>query len=90
MLCAATGCLFLIQHSCLECVSVHQSPPNITLLLQLHVASAQELPACVTCLHSFMWCLLALQDCSDVVEWGTEAAHPPGLLALLPGCSPHQ
>ena len=51
---------------------------------------AQELLACVTRCCSFMWCLLALQDCCDAVEWGPEAAHPPGLLALIPGCSPHQ
>ena len=90
MLCAATGSLFLIQQSCLKCASVHWSPPNTALLLQLHVVCDQESSACVTCLHSSMWCLLALQDCCDAVEWGTEAAHPPGLLALLPGCSPHQ
>ncbi len=40
MLCAATGSLFLMQQSCLKCVSVLELPPNITLLLQLHVVSA--------------------------------------------------
>ncbi len=32
------------------------------------------------------WCL---QDSCDAVEPGGQEAHPPGLLALIPGCSPH-
>jgi len=72
------------------CVQQRQPFPDATELPEMCFWQAQELPPCVACCCSFMWCLLALQDCCDAVEWGTEAAHPPGLLALLPGCSPYQ
>ena len=73
----------------LYCVQLLCAPfPDPTELPGMWSWQAQELHLSFTC--SFMWCLLALQDCSDAVEWGAEAAHPPGLLALIPGCSPHQ
>lgn len=90
--CAATHSAVSCATCCVQQQAAFSSFHRAAWNAFLYVSYLKLSPPNVTSKHhcSFMWCLLALQNCCDAVEWGTEAAHPPGLLALLPGCSPYQ
>jgi hypothetical protein len=74
----------LLSSACVALILLIQScTSNHTVNVCCH---CQDVMQCCQTAETCSWCL---QDSSDAVEPSGQEAHPPGLLALLPGCSPH-